>query len=211
MRRIWRGWSVPVGGATPDRRKGERLSWFGSGTGREERRGDRVSHCERVGGTWRGWIVPVGGSTPDRHQARPAQLVRERHREGGNAEGIGCPIMSGRGGLGGGGSFRSGVQPPTGTRPERLSWFGSGIGGGVGGTPRGAGVPLWAEGGELAGVDRSGRGFNPRPAQGAIPDRHRVQSPTGAGCNPRPAQDRRRICADGGGLWFFEALGEAGA
>ena len=34
---------------------------------------------------------------------------------------------------------------------------------------------VWSRGGDLAGVDRSGRGFNPRPAQGL-------------GFNPRPAQ-----------------------
>ena len=64
----------------------------------------------------RGWIVPVGGSTPDRH--RPTGT-----RAGGNPR-LGAPAM----GLlidccffcllftcfRVGGSFRSGVQPPTG-------------------------------------------------------------------------------------------------
>ena len=45
----------------------------------------------------------------------------------------------------GGGSFRSGVQPPTGTREDDDSCYPSNA---------------------LAGVDRSGRGFNLRPAQG---------------------------------------------
>ena len=76
----------------------------------------------------RGWIVPVGGSTPDR--------LRE-----------GTPLLRPCGG----GSFRSGVQPPTGS---------------------GGGLHFPAP----AGVDRSGRGFNPRPAQsrGATPDRLKV-------------------------------------
>ena len=65
----------------------------------------------------RGWIVPVGDAIPDR-------------RRGGRPLPCSC----------GGGSFRSGIQSPTG-----------------------------AEGGgrfsALAGVDRSGRGCNPRPAR----------------------------------------------
>ena len=120
----------------------------------------------REGGIWRGWIVPVGGSTPDRLRNYcwfPLSF------DGGEI-------------FGGGGSFRSGMQSPTGsgttvgfrcrltgrdiwrgwivpvgdTIPDRLRnycWF-----------------PLSFEGGGyLAGVDRSGRGFNPRPA----PDRLR--------------------------------------
>ena len=37
------------------------------------------------------------------------------------------------------------------------------------------GLPFWIWncGGYLAGVDRSGRGFNPRPAPSSTPDRHR--------------------------------------
>ena len=127
-----------------------------------------MSHCERVGGTWRGWIVPVGGSTPDRHQARAAQPVRERHREGGTVEGIGCPIVSGRGGLGGGGAFRSGVQPPTGTRPDRLSWFGSGTG--REGTVEGIGCPIMSGRGGLGGGGAFRSGV--QPPTGTRPDRH---------------------------------------
>ena len=137
---------------------------------------------------WRGWIVPVGGATPDRRQARAAQLVRERHREGGNAEGIGCPIVSGRGGLGGGGAFRSGVQPPTGARPERLSWFGSGTGRG-GGNAEGIGCPIVSGRGGLGGGGSFRSGVQPPtgssvPVGDSIPDRHRTgaeSAPMGEG------------------------------
>ena len=63
---IWRGWIVPVGGSTPDRRKDD-----GWGIGINERVcfGEGFLDLEVVGGIWRGWIVPVGGSTPDRHKA----------------------------------------------------------------------------------------------------------------------------------------------
>ena len=123
----------------------------------------------------RGWIVPVGGSTPDRHRGGlhfPALAGVDRSGRGCNprpAQG-GTPLLRPCGG----GSFRSGVQPPTGS---------------------GRGLHFSAP----VGVDRSGRGFNPRPAQGgdstspplrgwivpvggSTPDRHKVggQPPTGS-------------------------------
>ena len=224
---LLRGWSVPVGGSTPDRLKGWGSPLLCSCGGGSFRSGVQPPTGSRVGGVrfsalagvdrsgrgfnprpaqglgesasllLRGWIVPVGGSTPDR------------------LKGWGSPLLCSCGG----GSFRSGVQSPTGSR--------------VGGVRFSA----------LAGVDRSGRGFNPRPAQGlgesaslllrgwivpvggSIPDRLKgwgrpllcscgggsfrsgVQSPTGSrvgggrfsalagvdrsgrGCNPRPARE----------------------
>ena len=99
----------------------------------------------------RGWIVPVGGSTPDR--LRGGTLLPRP-----------C----------GGGSFRSGMQSPTGS---------------------GGGLYFSAP----AGVDRSGRGFNPRPAQGGtlLPRpcgggsfRSGVQPPTGT-------RSRHKVSAQG--------------
>ena len=70
----------------------------------------------------RGWIIPVGGSTPDRHKdgtIHPRQIfaalsnsARHSPRESSYfLPLIQCPCV--------GGSFQSGVQPPTGTRTER--------------------------------------------------------------------------------------------
>ena len=165
MRRIWRGWSVPVGGATPDRHQARAAQlvreWHREGGNAEGIGGPIVSGRERFGGggAFRSGVQPPTGTRPDRLSWFGSGIGRE-----GTVEGIGCPIVSGRGGLGGGGAFRSGVQPPTGTRPDRLSWFGSGIG--RGGTVEGIGCPIVSGRGDLAGVERSGRGCNPRPAPG---------------------------------------------
>ena len=72
----------------------------------------------------RGWIVPVGGSTPDRLKTgklHPRQIsLRDSKSEKTSPamnlpidscflSSVLCPRV--------GGSFRSGVQPPTGTKP----------------------------------------------------------------------------------------------
>ena len=71
----WRGWIVPVGGSTPDRRVWSRLRANPAGAGG---RGYFLSRLRRAKKfrddsdffsrrkDKRGWIVPVGGSTPDR-------------------------------------------------------------------------------------------------------------------------------------------------
>ena len=94
----------------------------------------------------RGWIVPVGGSTPDRHKAgtRPTGTGAERSIPAeclpviSNSEDVVrlivflffCPLfLCSRVG----GSFRSGVQPPTGSRPAQdrhkddRNWIGVGL------------------------------------------------------------------------------------
>ena len=106
-----------------------------------------------------------GSASPDRHKVgkgkpRPAQKfgiekdVRQRW---------GFPVRR-----------RSGVEPPTGTIHPRESrgWMM-----GVWNDEKGRALWIWNWRGYLAGVELSGRGFNPRPAQGW-------------GFNPRPAQGR---------------------
>ena len=121
---IWRGWIVPVGGSTPDRLRN--YCWFplsfdggeifgGGGSFRSGMQsptgsGTTVGFCCRLteGDIWRGWIVPVGGSTPDRLRNYcwfPLSF------DGGEI-------------FGGGGSFRSGVQPPTGSERGGIFEFG---------------------------------------------------------------------------------------
>ena len=63
--------------------------------------------------------VPVGGSTPDRLRSDRLGPVQDGGEEMRIDEKVflGCvfPDLESRGRLGGGGSFRSGVQPPTGS------------------------------------------------------------------------------------------------
>ena len=90
-----------------------------------------------------------------------------------------CRIRKRRWILGGGGSFRSGVQPPTGTvadRQRRAGLFDE--------QQRKAQSESLSK--YLAGVDRSGRGFNPRPAQDRL----------------RPAQNDRGLSPAAGGGEF---------
>ena len=123
-----------------------------------------------------GWIVPVGGSTPDRLRIFVFRALFLCFRVGG--------------------SFRSGVQPPTGS-----GFLFSGLC-----SPA------------FAWVDRSGRGFNPRPAQdfcfpGSVPLLSRGWIVPVGGSTPdrlkdrrknrhRPAQEGRgRVILCGGGGW----------
>ena len=94
----------------------------------------------------RGWIVPVGGATPDRLKDDRLGSIRESI-EGLVVRGAFLDLELGRG-FRGGGSFRSGVQPPTGSRwivhkvgdaipdrlmdaiPDRHEALGNGVGGG---------------------------------------------------------------------------------
>ena len=83
-----------------------------------------LSEFESAANIWRGWSFPVGGSTPDRHKdgtihprqvsvcdsefvnSSPPQLLPF-------PSSLQCSCVDG--------SFRSGVQPPTGTKsPERM-------------------------------------------------------------------------------------------
>ena len=115
----------------------------------------------------------------------------------------------------GGGSFRSGMQSPTGAGGRGFRWMGGGrrcegfllCSCGGGSFRSGMQSPTGAGGGgfvgwgvvgvvkvfcyALAGVDRSGRGFNPRPAPGR-PAKFNSRSAPGrpAKFNPRPASGR---------------------
>ena len=71
---------------------------------------------ELWGDIWRGWIVPVGGTTPDRRRWGGSSTDWNRHQGGG--AGAFFPDSELWRIFGGGGSFRSGVQPPTGTDGE---------------------------------------------------------------------------------------------
>ena len=149
---LLRGWIVPVGDSIPDRRKDGTLQqcrlW---NDGRQMPVGNDGRDLSMPVG-----LVPVGGCTPDRNDPPPLNICRAFKFGKALPQSIFqtafCHLLLC---FRGGGAFRSGVQPPTGSR--------------VGGGRFSA----------LAGVDRSGRGFNPRPAllptgtpQLALPDRH---------------------------------------
>ena len=75
--------------------------------------------------------VPVGGSTPDRLRSDRLGPVRDGGEEMRIDEKVclgGCLFGFGiaGGGFGGGGSFRSGVQPPTGSGVIGSDRFGTG-------------------------------------------------------------------------------------
>ena len=117
--------SMPVGGCTPDRNdpptrgQGNR----GQKTVRRFISGDafQIWNCGRVfsvGGAFRS--MPVGGCTPDRNDP-PTRKQRNRGQKTVRRFILGDAFRIWNCGrvFSGGGSFRSGVQPPTGTRMDR--------------------------------------------------------------------------------------------
>ena len=131
--------------------------------------------CSCGGGSFRSGVQPPTGSRADRHSSTRAFKFGKALPQSIFQTAFCHLLLCFRVG----GSFRSGVQPPTGSR--------------VGGGRFSA----------LAWVDRSGRGFNPRPALGGRPlpcscvggsFRSGVQPPTGSRSDrhsptrtPRPA------------------------
>ena len=142
------GWFLSVGGCTLDwKRKGVFVGGGSFRSGVQPPTGSRAAQDVAVAveleGFGVGWFLSVGGCTLDWKRKRV---------------------------FGVGGSFRSGVQPPTGSRAAQdvavaveLEGFGVGWFLLVGGC-----TLDWKRKGYLSGVDRSGRGFNPRPAQGRL-------------------------------------------
>ena len=223
-----RGWIIPVGGTTPDRHKVGTLPlcWL--------RNADYQIPVRSIG---QDLLLPVGNRAGRGLHPRPERSTPAKYsptlpnssppspcKSSYFLSSVLCSCV--------GGSFRSGVQPPTGTKSERspLCWL------------RGVEPPTVTRSGTLPlcwlrnadyqipvrsiGQDlllpvgnRAGRGLNPRPAQGrpAFPNRHKDgrHSPTGtrmAGI-PRPAQgrpafrDRRRMTDARGGAGAFIFLG----
>ena len=119
----------------------------------------------------RGWIVPVGGATPDRHKDDRHGTVQPDRRKEMDLLTVFCLLLLCPCG---GGSFRSGVQPPTGIRTTGMAQFNL--------RP--------AQGNGSFDCFLSSAPLPPRgwivPVGGATPDRHKddrhgtVQPPTGA-------------------------------
>ena len=129
---IWRGWSVstlcrsgvepPTGMIHPR----ESIGWMTEN--RKIRAGNALPDLEFWADIWWGWSVPSfcrSGVEPPTGMIHPREsigwMTENRKIRAGNA----LPNLKARQIFGGGGSFRSGVQPPTGSRgggltPDRL-------------------------------------------------------------------------------------------
>ena len=122
---IGRGWSFPTlcrSGVEPPTGTIHPRESRGTTDRKQKSISRRLSGFGIAGGYWAGVelsdLVPVGGCTPDRNDP-------PTRKQGNNGQKIEINVLSAFqirnciGIFGGGGSFRSGVQPPTGSRPDR--------------------------------------------------------------------------------------------